>query len=518
MIYILLLMVAAVALALGLVSLYQNQARQPVLFALVLVAFAASMSFFLLYLCKDSFHLGLFLNYFPFPRNVVLRLYTLQVPKTTLLRLLNLGCASFLMANALFSASFLRRRAFGRVLLPALGAYLLFQVVAYDPAFYRWLYRLIYPAYWGSEAIERFYSGLGSATSLVDGVLLALCVPVVAAGAARGPRAREAHLTGALLVVCYALLITSYLMFFHRLPSLLIKYSEAADTITYRSLAAGSGMAYYRYFPYAVSALLLLLGASFTVYWLRIYRAGLMNQDVIRNIRAANVSSRLFCHYMKNEILAISAEVEALDVAPESREATQSILNRCDAIYDKLDGIHKSMRDNTMRLTRTRVDEVALAAVENVRGMNRLEGIELTVQCPASPVYAMLDRVHFELAIAELLLNASDAMEGRPEKRLTVRVVHGVRWASVAITDNGCGIEPGNLVNIFTPLYTTKRISMNWGIGLTMAHKTIAGLGGRINVRSTVGEGSTFEVLVPVSHAFAPLRAPKSALTKGDVP
>ena len=71
------------------------------------------------------------------------------------------------------------------------------------------------------------------------------------------------------------------------------------------------------------------------------------------------------------------------------------------------------------------------------------------------------------------------------------------------MTDNGCGIPAELQSRVFDPFYTTKEVGKGTGLGLTIAYKIVAQHGGRIDVRSSVGAGSTFTVVLPVRPADA---------------
>ncbi len=64
----------------------------------------------------------------------------------------------------------------------------------------------------------------------------------------------------------------------------------------------------------------------------------------------------------------------------------------------------------------------------------------------------------------------------------------------VSVTDAGSGIDPQQLPHIFDPFFTTKPPGKGRGLGLSVCHRIIEEAGGRIEVRSAPGEGSTFTV------------------------
>ena len=66
------------------------------------------------------------------------------------------------------------------------------------------------------------------------------------------------------------------------------------------------------------------------------------------------------------------------------------------------------------------------------------------------------------------------------------------------ISDNGEGIEEKNLKKIFDAFFTTKPIGKGTGLGLSISYDIVKKHGGDITVKSEVGEGTTFTVMLPV--------------------
>ena len=137
----------------------------------------------------------------------------------------------------------------------------------------------------------------------------------------------------------------------------------------------------------------------------------------------------------------------------------------------------------------TTVEHAVMLARQQV--LSRPIKIELQKASDLPEVEHDSDQVH--QVLLNLLLNAVQALEGPG----TVRVEIGSRegYASVVVSDNGRGIPPQNLPNIFRPFYTTK--GEGTGLGLSLAHRIVEDHHGRIEVSSVVGKGSTFTVLLP---------------------
>jgi signal transduction histidine kinase len=96
-----------------------------------------------------------------------------------------------------------------------------------------------------------------------------------------------------------------------------------------------------------------------------------------------------------------------------------------------------------------------------------------------------------------LVMNALQVMENGGMLLLKTTMT-GDRSVEVEIADTGCGIPQDKLARIFDPFYTTKAAGEGTGLGLFITNSLVEQLGGRIAVRSTVGEGTAFIVRLPL--------------------
>jgi CheY-like chemotaxis protein len=99
-----------------------------------------------------------------------------------------------------------------------------------------------------------------------------------------------------------------------------------------------------------------------------------------------------------------------------------------------------------------------------------------------------------------LLLNAAQSIpEGAAESneiRVTTRPDPD-GGARIEVSDTGVGIDAQHLARIFDPFFTTKELGVGTGLGLSICHGVVTDLGGRIDVESVPGRGTTFRVILP---------------------
>ena len=94
-----------------------------------------------------------------------------------------------------------------------------------------------------------------------------------------------------------------------------------------------------------------------------------------------------------------------------------------------------------------------------------------------------------------LLVNAAHAIEEKGT--ITLRTGHDESQVWLEVQDTGKGIKPENLSRIFEPFFTTKPVGKGTGLGLSLAYGIVKKHDGRIEVKSEVGQGSTFRVMLP---------------------
>ena len=100
-----------------------------------------------------------------------------------------------------------------------------------------------------------------------------------------------------------------------------------------------------------------------------------------------------------------------------------------------------------------------------------------------------------------ILLNAAQSITGRGTITLRSGRVTDEVW--ISITDTGQGIPPERMARIFDPFYTTKPVGQGTGLGLSVSYGIVKKHGGRIDVQSQTGAGTTFTIRLPIKRPAA---------------
>jgi len=122
----------------------------------------------------------------------------------------------------------------------------------------------------------------------------------------------------------------------------------------------------------------------------------------------------------------------------------------------------------------------------------------LRLVAPQAGLHVRMDRGQFELMLLNLAANAADAMPQGGEFMIRLGEDVGERVLTLAVQDTGGGMSEEVRQRVFEPFYTTKPWGYGTGLGLSAVFDILAGAGGSVTVASKVGEGTTFEVRLPL--------------------
>ncbi|HMD17353.1 MAG TPA: ATP-binding protein [Terriglobales bacterium] len=197
-------------------------------------------------------------------------------------------------------------------------------------------------------------------------------------------------------------------------------------------------------------------------------------------------------------------EHEKREEAMECLELIATESRRCGDLVKNLLTLSRSA---PMNIEHTDLQAVIDRCLLLVRHQLELGGIHLELNVAEDLPRVPCDPAQIEQVLIALIMNAIDAMPRGGNLWLQTRQSNDGREIDIQVRDDGAGIAPDVLPQIFEPFLTTKESGHGVGLGLAISRGIVERHGGRIEVQSELGRGTTFTVTLPAQGNEASLAA-----------
>jgi len=137
------------------------------------------------------------------------------------------------------------------------------------------------------------------------------------------------------------------------------------------------------------------------------------------------------------------------------------------------------------------------AIMKKLSVTGKLDGISVEIDLPETAVVIQGDRDQIEQVIANLVLNAVDAMADKQTRKIRIRHEDLGENLKIYFADSGGGIKKEHFSKLFTPFFTTKEAGKGTGLGLAIAYGIMKMHKGDINFKSEEGKGTEFFINLP---------------------
>lgn len=214
-------------------------------------------------------------------------------------------------------------------------------------------------------------------------------------------------------------------------------------------------------------------------------------------------------HEINNPLATISACAEALERRVEEgsfaeSEAAEDLTEYLGLIKSEAFRC-KSITTGLLDFSRVRtgdrhpidIAEILKSSANLISHQKRGENIDIRVEVAHDLPLVKADGGQIQQAVIALGTNAIDAMP--KGGALTFRAAAEQNRITIEVEDTGIGISPEDLSKIFEPFFTTKEVGEGTGLGLAVCYGIITDHGGRLSVRSNVGRGTIFTIVLPIS-------------------
>ena len=214
-----------------------------------------------------------------------------------------------------------------------------------------------------------------------------------------------------------------------------------------------------------------------------------------KELEAFQVMSAFFMHDLKNLASKLSLVSQNMPKYYDNEEFRQDAMRTVSQSVDKIKGVctRLSLLSGTLDINpqETRLEDLVRSTVS---GMNGVLGSTVETDIYDGLPLLPIDEEQMRKVLENLLINANEAMgeDGH------IRVAAGERdgWVELSVSDNGVGMTREFMEKyLFKPFQTTKKQGM--GIGLFHCKTIVEAHGGRIEVESEEGKGTTFRVMLP---------------------
>jgi signal transduction histidine kinase len=234
-------------------------------------------------------------------------------------------------------------------------------------------------------------------------------------------------------------------------------------------------------------------------------------QAMVQAERLAAVGQTIaaLSHHIKNILQGLRSGSEILKMGLQDNDAVllqqgwKNIEKNQGRIYDLVMDMLSYSKEREPNIESTDLNGVARDVLELMAPRAKELGVELASQlentlppCPADP-----EGIH--RALLNIVGNALDAVEDAESPRVLVSTAHEEEgeWVRFEVRDNGDGIPPEKINDIFRPFVSTKG-ARGTGLGLAVSRKILREHGGDILVRSEPGKGSLFILRLPLRSPF----------------
>jgi two-component system, NtrC family, sensor kinase len=237
-------------------------------------------------------------------------------------------------------------------------------------------------------------------------------------------------------------------------------------------------------------------------------------------LAAIGTATARILHQIKNPLQSIVLQADILNderivsEASQRKEVCEAIVGESQRLVSMLEELSVYASGSRRALNRRAVRLDSL--VREVARHEEIESAETGLAVEASPLAeatVFADAYYLRQVFDNLVRNAREAMQGQDDPRLWITVARAGANAEVRVRDNGPGIAPEQLARVFQPFVSTKGKGM--GLGLAICKEIVEGHAGRIDVDSTVGEGTTFTVSLPLYAEPSPSPALVGASSSG---
>ncbi|WP_026477318.1 sensor histidine kinase [Alkaliphilus transvaalensis] len=230
-----------------------------------------------------------------------------------------------------------------------------------------------------------------------------------------------------------------------------------------------------------------------------------------RTRKSISSGTAIISHTIKNEITKISMCSDY--IKDNCKDPNEYVTNSLDIIRESINHlqamvsrINDQMSDIELKKSKNSINEICDAALMMVTASLESKNIIVAKKYSGASVIDC-DEVHIKEVLINIFKNAIEAME--IGGKIEISLEEGSKATVLSIKDSGKGIPKENLEKVLEPFFTTKKHTLNFGLGLSYCDNVMRKHGGKLELHSKEGEGTTIVLSFPTKERpikFRPIR------------
>lgn len=222
-----------------------------------------------------------------------------------------------------------------------------------------------------------------------------------------------------------------------------------------------------------------------------------------KNIPSEKAALLSFCAkeqiygYVHNQFFeTLKLPEECSEVSGEINKAGWMILRSTQEMNEYFEAVSGT---ENYKNQKTEICNIVSILCEKARPFIENKGISFSCKVPLENIFVNIDRERFFYAALNLLLNAAENIS--KNGKIKVSVSKTSKFVKITVSDNGIGMNEETIIRCTEPFFVKGEIpgKKRMGLGLTLAHHFAVKSGGRFKIKSTIGEGTSVSILLPVA-------------------
>lgn len=233
----------------------------------------------------------------------------------------------------------------------------------------------------------------------------------------------------------------------------------------------------------------------------------LRSEQLMKAERAAFIGMHTaeIAHDIRNPLATISINMSMLEEMYPDEKKLQAIGKSVEKIISIIKTILQAGREDNKQDTQDFSINDVIESELKLFEMDAFFRTQVKVEKKLEKLPLFRGQIsHFNRCVGNLVKNSIDALHGRDQKNLKISTQHVDGNIIIELEDSGCGIRTEDLERIFDPFFTTKPVRSDdgaptgTGLGLPSVKRMLEGYGGKLELTSVIGKGTTVTVKLPV--------------------